>query len=154
MKTEKSSQFAERLIEEFESKGFVEPFSNRPLIQKLRKKYSQHFKIFDGGCKTSAGRLTKCGVYKIFGKRIIYYYDIRRKEEFVDFLINKFYGNNPDPGRELKSQFTRILHSHGLCWPGCGFHNIPIVVRKFKEKMIEKNKKRIFEKNREDDRKI
>ncbi len=140
MKTEKSSQFAERLIKEFESKGFVEPFSNRYVIRKLRKN-NQYFKIFDGGYKTSAGRLTKCGVYKIFGKRIIYYYDIRRKEEFVDFLINKFYGNNPDPDRELKSQFTRILHSHGLCWPGCGLHNIPIVVRKFKDKMIEKNKK-------------
>lgn len=142
MKTEnKSTQFADILIKEFESKGFVESFSNRYLIRKLRKRHNQYFKIFDGGCKTSAGRLTKCGIYQIFGKRIIYYYDIRRKQEFVDFLINKFYGHNLEPGKELKSQFTRILHSHGLCWSGCVFHNSPIVARRFKEEMIEKNKR-------------
>lgn len=132
MKKLRSHHFAEELIIEFENKGFVASFSNPYLLDKLRKRYNQYFKIFDGGCKISAGRLTKYGIYEIFGEKIKYYYDIRREDEFINFLVNRFYKQNPNAGPDIQSSFTRILHSHGLCWAGCVFHNSNIDIKKFK----------------------
>lgn len=133
-KSYQSYQFAEKLIEEFKDKGFVESFSNHHFLDILRERYAQYFKVFDAGHKISAGRLTRRGVYEIFGKRMIYYYDRRREDEFVDFLVDKFYTNNPDASQDIQSSFTRVLHIHGLCWAGCVFHNNASNVRKFKNK--------------------
>lgn len=124
----RSPRDAERLVKRFETKGFVESFSNQYLLNILRERYNQYFKVFDAGCKISAGRLTKYGAYT-------YYYDKRREKQFVDFLVNNFYTQNPDPDSDLRSSFTRILHIHGLCWGGCVFHNSIIAVRKFKDEI-------------------
>ncbi len=131
---QKSIQFGKKLVKEFEDKGFVSSYSNYYLLNKLREKYAQHFKIFDAGYKTSVGRLQKYGVYQVFGKKLIYFYDKRKENEFVDFLVNKFYTKNPDAGTDLQRSFTRILHNNGLCWPGCFFHNSILEIKKFKIK--------------------
>lgn len=134
----KSSLFAEKLISEFEDKGFVESFSNYYFLGILRERYNQYFKIFDAGRRISVGRLAKYGAYEIFGKRVTYFYDKRREGEFADFLVSMFYDQNKEPGQDMQRSFTRILHIHGLCWSGCVAHNRPIDVRKFKEYIRKK----------------
>ena len=138
---DKGYQFAEKLIKEFEDKGFVESFSNNYFLNILRERYNQYFKAFDAGYKISAGRLAKYGIYEVFGKRMIYYYDKRREDEFVDFLVDKFYTQNQDAGPDIQSSFTRILHIHGLCWSGCVSHNSAAKIRKFKDTTKKKTKK-------------
>lgn len=134
----KSSLFAEKLIREFEDKGFVESFSNYYFLGILRERYNRCFKIFDAGRRISVGGLAKYGAYEIFGKRLAYFYDKRREGEFADFLVDKFYTHNKEPGQDMQRSFTRILHTHGLCWSGCVAHNRPIDVRKFKDDIIKK----------------
>lgn len=55
----------------------------------------------------------------IFGDCYAYCFDIRRKKEFVDFLVNKFFKVNEDPDKNIRKVFTHILHSHGLHWKEC-----------------------------------
>lgn len=82
--------------------------------------YGKYLRIFNVGCHISVGRTgAKYGTYDIFGDRICYYYDIRRKKEFVDFLIGKFYEKNQNPDADIRCVFTRILHTHKLHWFGC-----------------------------------
>jgi len=52
----------------------------------------------------------------ILGDMYAYYFDIERKEKFANFLVKKFYENNPNPEKGLKKAFTRLLHLHGLHW--------------------------------------
>lgn len=108
-------------IEEFETKGFVEsPYNASYILKKLRQKFGENLKLFNTGYNLAIGRTgAKYGTYDIFGKRLCYYYDVRRNKEFVDFLVNKFFDKNPEPDKEIRKSFTRILHSHRLHWFGC-----------------------------------
>lgn len=109
------------MIEEFRSKGFVKCISknNQGLI-KLRELYGEHLKILNFGNKISAGRTgSKYGIYEIFGNKICYYFDERRSKEFVNYLVEIFYDKNPNPDKEIRKAFTRMLHAHRLHWFGC-----------------------------------
>ena len=107
-------------VDEFENKGFVIKSSNMYILHRLRKQYGEYMKIFDVGHRTKAGGSeAKFGTYELFGSKLCYYYDERRKEDFVNFLVEKFYENNPDPERDIRKVFTRILHLHNLHWKGC-----------------------------------
>ena len=106
-------------IEEFEIKGFIKSSDNY-ILNKLRTKYGEHLRIFNAGYNISAGRTgAKYGTYDIFGDKVCYYYDISKEKEFVDFLVMKFYKKNPNPGRDIRKVFTRILHAYKLHWLGC-----------------------------------
>lgn len=109
------------IIEEIEAKGFVEtPNNSSYVLIKLRERLGENLKIFNAGFNISVGRTgARYGTYDIFGDRICYYYDIRRDKEFVDFLIKKFFDKNPDPDKEIRKIFTRILHYYRLHWFGC-----------------------------------
>jgi hypothetical protein len=52
----------------------------------------------------------------ILGEKFKYYFDMDRKENFVDFLVKKFYEKNPNPEMGLKKAFTRLLHLNKLHW--------------------------------------
>lgn len=53
----------------------------------------------------------------IFGDHHVYCFDIKRKKEFVDFLMAKFFMVNEHPD-------VRILHQYGLHWGGCCKKNV------------------------------
>jgi len=107
-------------IEEFKSKGFIQNSGNMNLLIRLRVQYGEYFRIFKTGthgcgyCNTS-----KNSSLNIFGHRLHYYYDIRRKDDFVKYLVEKFYKKNPMADRYTRREFTMLLHSHGLCWKEC-----------------------------------
>lgn len=43
--------------------------------------------------------------------------NIRRDKEFIEFLVKKFFDENPEPDKEIRKIFTRILHYHNtLVW--------------------------------------
>ena len=108
------------LMDEFEIKGFVKCPSGNQSLNKLREQYGEYLKIFNSGYNISVGRTgAKYGTYDIFGDRTCYYYDIRKEKEFVNYLVEKFYEKNPDPDKEIRKVFTRILHIHRLHWFGC-----------------------------------
>lgn len=103
-------------LEEFEIVGFIK--SQPDLLRQLRMNYET--KIFGPGHKLSVGKSdAKHGSYDIFGARICYYYNARREEDFINFLVAKFFEINPNPDSEIRKVFTRILHNYGLCWFGC-----------------------------------
>jgi hypothetical protein len=52
----------------------------------------------------------------IFGEKFKYYFDMERREDFVDFLVKKFYKKNPNPEDGIKKAFTRLLHLNKLHW--------------------------------------
>ena len=105
-------------LKEFETIGFVK--SQSDLLNQLRRHYGRYLKIFCPGKKLSIGRSdAKYGTYEIFGDKMCYYYDIRREDDFINFLVTKFLEKNPDPNSEIRKVFTRLLHNHGLCWFGC-----------------------------------
>ncbi len=104
-------------IIEFEKKGYVSPDGNSNTIKKLRSRYSEHFKIFNSSMFN--GRNPKYSSEQMFGKRLLYYYDIRKEKEFVDFLVKILFDKNSSPNRGMRTAFTRILHHHNLCWSGC-----------------------------------
>lgn len=106
-------KFAE--LDEFKEKGFVIRTANAYVLNKLRIIYGGNLKIF----KVKRSSEAKFGIYDIFGIRLYCYYDIRRKEEFVKFLVDLFYKNNPDPDQEIRKVFTNFLHLHNLHWHGC-----------------------------------
>lgn len=107
-------------IDEFENNGFIKCISENYGLKKLRERYGEHLKIFNSGHNISIGRAgAKYGTYEIFGGKTCYYYDIRREKEFVNYLVDRFYNNNPNPDKEIRKVFTRILHAHRLHWFGC-----------------------------------
>ena len=106
-------------IIEFERQGYVKSEGNSNTIKKLRRKYRTYFKIFDSSVFRYHGRNPKYSSEQLFGERLIFYYDIRREKEFVDYIVKIFYDKNSQPNREMRASFTRILHYHNLCWFGC-----------------------------------
>lgn len=120
------------IIEEFKRYGFTKLISgDKYLLTILRREYRDSLRIFKSGYGVSAGRTgSMYGTYDIFGDKVLYYYDIRRKEEFVDFLVRKFFELNPDPKQCIKRVFTKMLHYHGLCWPECSHDGKPRIKRK------------------------
>lgn len=114
------------MIDEFERNGFVRGHGGT-VLNILRKEYSDRYRRFDSGNNNAVGRSGgRYGSYDIFGDRMCYYYDIERKEEFVRFLVERFYGQNPlargdgeGEGSEMRKIFTRMLHDHGMCWDRC-----------------------------------
>lgn len=101
-------------IIEFEITGFSR--ASDKLLDYIRKN-SILFKIFNSTKTKGASR--SYGPVKIIGDYYRYYYNIEYKEEFVDFLVEKFYRINPDPDQSIRKAFTRILHNNGLHWAGC-----------------------------------
>lgn len=107
-------------LKEFEINGFVKSSDESDLLTQLRRHYGRYLKKFSAGHNISIGTAgAKYGSYDLFGDRICYYYDIRKEENFIDFLVKKFLEKNPDPNSEIRKVFTRILHTYGLCWFGC-----------------------------------
>lgn len=120
-------------LDEFEFRGFVS-YPKRPgVLRRLRIHYNEYFRIFKCGIHGSGScRPSRCSTIDIFGRRLHYCYDIRRKYDFVKFLVDEFYKENPLADTNMRSQFTRLLHSHGLCWRGCWHLS--------KEKIMEEDK--------------
>lgn len=113
-----------REIEEFISLGFAR--STDALLRYMRRNddsCTSHIRIFRPGVSARAGRQgsTTYTSSDIFGCTfgLLYLYDIRRKEEFVDFLVDKFIASNPNPDTGIRKAFTRILHTNKLHWKGC-----------------------------------
>lgn len=67
-----------------------------------------------GGSKSIGSIKYSC--MDILGETYAYYFDIGRKEKFANFLVKKFYENNPIPEKGLKKAFTKLLHLNGLNW--------------------------------------
>ena len=113
----KSVKYSKEL-KEFETVGFVK--SRSDLLQRLRVYYGRYLKIFCPAKRRSLGRnYAKYGSYELFGDKICYYYDVRREDEFINFLVNKFLEENPEPDSNIRKVFTGLLHNYGLCWFGC-----------------------------------
>src|SRR3990167_8252773 len=125
-------------LEEFKSKGFVQHTEKRNLLRRLRIQHEKNFRMFKYGVKGyGCSDPSKYGS-SIFGRSLYYYYDIRYKDKFVKYLVEEFYKENPSAGINMKREFTRLLHYHGLHWDGC---------------CHIKNKKEKMENNYEDARK-
>lgn len=101
-------------ITEFELMGFAGASSR--LLVYIRRHYML-IRIFSNARSKGANRSYGSG--KVFGDYRKYYYKIDYKDEFVEFLVKKFYENNPDPCPGLKMAFTRMLHQNRLHWKGC-----------------------------------
>lgn len=95
---------------EFHNGVNVDPFS-------LRETFGTDIALFN----PSIGENTKrFKAKKIFGDqigKILYLPSKRQKVE--TFLEGKFFKNNPQPDKYLRSSFTKILHQHNLHWSGC-----------------------------------
>ena len=106
-------------IKEFESTGFAK--SSSVLLNYVRNKKDIDVKMFRYGITARAGRKggTRYSSIDIFGERIVYIYRVEYKDNFVDFIVDKFLNKNPDPDTNLRKAFTRILHLNGLHWHGC-----------------------------------
>lgn len=63
----------------------------------------------------SQGSIKYSGI-DMLGESCKYYFDMDKKENFVDFLVKKFYEKNPSPEMGLKKTFTRLLHLNKLHW--------------------------------------
>ena len=58
--------------------------------------------MFRAGSKTTVRRAKATyGTYDIFGDKISYYYDKRKEDKFVNFLIESFYEKNPNPDVDM-----------------------------------------------------
>ena len=115
-------------IMEFGTVGFAR--SSDKLLEYIRKK-NILVKIFNSTKTKGSNR--SYGPIKIIGDYYRYYYKIEYKKEFVDFLVEKFYKNNPDPEPRIKRAFTHILHNNGLHWAGCCRDNKDIHKYVFKD---------------------
>lgn len=106
-------------IQEFNKKGFAR-ISSR-LLYYIRTNDMSDIKFFRHGSITTSGSKgsIKYSSSDIFGDHHAYCFDIKRKKEFVDFLVAKFFGVNEDPDNGMRKVFTRVLHQHGLHWDGC-----------------------------------
>jgi hypothetical protein len=109
----------QEIIEKFVEQGYIRssPILLRNIRVNNQKLNGIHIKIFapSSGGHRSHGSI-KYTSMDILGERYAYYFDVERKEKFVDYLVEKFYKKNPNPERGLKSAFTRLLHLHGLRW--------------------------------------
>jgi hypothetical protein len=108
-------------VYEFETKGFVKtPHRRSVVLYRLRSQYGKYLRTFHVGSKCAVRRSKATyGTYDIFGGKISYYYDIRKEDKFVNFLIELFCEKNPNPDVDIRKVFTRILHVHNLHWSGC-----------------------------------
>lgn len=107
-------------LEEFESRGFIQHSGNVNLLRRLRVQYGEYFRMFKSGTRgCGCCPSSRHGSWNIFGHHLYYYYDIRKKEDFVKFLTEKFYNKNPLPDTNIRREFTRLLHYHGLHWEEC-----------------------------------
>lgn len=106
-------------IQELNKKGFAR-ISSR-LLYYIRTNYMSDIKFFRPGSITTSGSKgsIKYSSSDVFGDHHAYCFDIKRKKEFVDFLVGKFFRVNGDPGSGIRKVFTRILHQHGLHWDEC-----------------------------------
>ncbi len=106
-------------IQELNEKGFAK--TSGILLYYVRNNDVPNIKIFRTGSRVSSGSkgAIKYSFSDIFGDRHTYCFDIRRKKEFVDFLVGKFFMVNEDPDSNIRKAFTRILHQHGLHWDEC-----------------------------------
>ncbi len=106
-------------IQELNKKGFVR-ISSR-LLYHIRINAMSDIKFFRPGSITTSGSKgsIKYSSADIFGDHHAYCFDIKRKKEFVDFLVGKFLRVNEDPDSGIRKVFTRILHQHGLHWDEC-----------------------------------
>lgn len=105
-------------ILEFELIGFARV--SRNLLKYIRRN-NVSIKIFSSAKTKGAKRLH--GSTRILGEYYRYYYKVDHKNEFVNFLVDKFYKNNPLPSVGMRIAFTHILHDNGLHWEGCGHKN-------------------------------
>ena len=105
-------------IQELNKKGFVRKTSR--LLYYIRNSDRPDIKFFRSGSVSASGSKgdVKYSSYDIFGEHFVYFFDVRRKKEFVDFLVAKFLTTNKNPDANIRKAFTRILHSHGLNWYG------------------------------------
>jgi hypothetical protein len=101
-------------ILEFEERGFAR--TSEKLLKYIRSR-DKLIKIFIPAKTKGTNR--SHGPIKIIGDYYRYYYKIDHKKDFVEFLVDKFYKNNPDPSPGKKMAFTHILHNNGLHWEGC-----------------------------------
>lgn len=108
----------DKMLDEFDAKGFVSYNRNKgKFLAVLRSNYGEYYRIFKTAHTGKRRKeFVRFGTFELFGKRLMYYYDVRRKEEFVDFLVKLFYEKNPEPDSGAKSVFTRLLNYHALSW--------------------------------------
>ena len=106
-------------IQELNQKGFAR--MSRRLLYYIRINNMPYIKFFRIGMTATSGSKgsIKYSSLDIFGDRHEYCFDIRRKKEFVDFLVAKFFVVNENPDMSIRKVFTRILHHHGLHWGEC-----------------------------------
>ena len=106
-------------VQELNEKGFAK--TSGRLLYYMRNNDVPNIKIFRAGGRVSSGSKgsIKYSFSDIFGDRHTYCFDIRRKKEFVDFLVAKFFMVNEDPDSNIRKVFTRLLHQHGLHWDEC-----------------------------------
>ena len=107
-------------IQEFNEKGFAR--ISKRLLYHIRTNNVPDIKFFrPGSMSPSSGRkvLVRYSSSDIFGDHHVYCFDIKRKKEFVDFLVEKFFRMNEYPEIGMRKVFTRILHDHGLHWDEC-----------------------------------
>jgi|SRR3989304_1909865 len=106
-------------IKMFVERGYAR--SSTTLLYRIRIKDPElngiQIRFFDpksGGSK-SLGSI-KYTSRDMLGETYTYYFDIERREEFANFLVKKFYENNPNPEKGLKKAFTKLLHLNRLNW--------------------------------------
>lgn len=106
-------------VQELNKKGFVK-ISSR-LLYYIRNNGVLYIRFFRPGTVAVSGSKgsIKYSSSDIFGDRNCYCFDTRRKKEFVDFLVTKFFMINENPDANIRKVFTRILHQHGLHWDEC-----------------------------------
>ena len=99
-------------LEEFNKNGFIEISRH---IKSIKKRIWSIYKIFKSANK-SKGVNVKYRTHDLFGEILNYYYDIRRKDEFVSFLEKKFREHNTDYDINTgkRGAVTRLLHIHDL----------------------------------------
>lgn len=106
-------------IQELNEKGFAR--ISKRLLYYIRTNNMSDIKFFrPGSINASGGKVSiRYSSSDIFGDHRAYCFDIKRKKEFVDFLVGKFFRVNEDPDSGIRKAFTRTLHQHGLHWDGC-----------------------------------
>ncbi len=106
-------------IQELNTKGYAK-ISSR-LLYHIRNKNMSDIKFFRPGSITTSGSKgsIKYSSSDIFGDHHAYCFNIKRKKEFVDFLVAKFFNVNQNPDTNIRKVFTRVLHQHGLHWDEC-----------------------------------
>lgn len=108
-----------REVQELNEKGFAR--TSGRLLYYVRNNDMLDIRFFRPGTITVSGSKgsIKYSSSDIFGDRSCYCFDIKRKKEFVDFLVVKFLNVNEDPDENIRKVFTRILHQHRLHWDEC-----------------------------------